>query len=107
MTVILERRKSLRRRVFKGAKLFFHNFMMSVDCTIRNESGSGMQITVDPDLMLSNDLSLLDRKEGTIAPVQVIWRHGSHMGVALLGEVEDVRRSGHAHIRQLSTMIRG
>ena len=107
MAIIKERRHSQRRRVFKGAKLFFQNFKMSVDCTIRNESESGMQLLVDSELVLPTELSLLDRKDGTLAPVEMIWREGAHVGVALQGDREDIRRSNHGHIRTLSTMIRG
>ena len=107
MAILLERRQSLRRRVFKGAKLFFQNYMMSVDCTIRNESDDGMQLTVDPGLMLPTEMTLLNRKEGTLAPVQMIWRKGHHMGVELEGDVEDVRASEKSYIRQLTTMLHG
>ncbi|WP_321338451.1 hypothetical protein [uncultured Cohaesibacter sp.] len=106
MTIVLERRQSLRRRVFKGAKLFFQNYMMSVDCTIRNESENGMQLVVDPDLMLPSDMTLLNRKEGTLSPVQMIWRQGPHVGVEVDGDEENVRNSEQSHIRQLTTMLR-
>nr|WP_321458219.1 PilZ domain-containing protein [uncultured Cohaesibacter sp.] len=107
MTAILERRQSRRRRVFKGAKLFYQNFMMSVDCTIRNESQNGMQLVVDPNIMLPDELSVLNRKEGTIAPVQMVWRHGRRLGIAVDGDVVDVRSSDKRSIRMLTSLIQG
>ncbi|WP_319483932.1 hypothetical protein [uncultured Cohaesibacter sp.] len=101
-----ERRQDQRHRVFKGGKLFFRGFMVSADCIIRNEAGSGMQLEVDPATMLPSTLSLLDRKAGLLNKVRIVWRNGRRMGVAMEGAPEDVRTATQPHISNLMPLLR-
>ncbi|WP_119306829.1 PilZ domain-containing protein [Cohaesibacter haloalkalitolerans] len=101
-----ERRQDQRHRVFKGGKLFFRGFMVSTDCIIRNEAGSGMQLEVDPETILPPTLSLLDRKAGLLSKVRIVWRKGRRMGVATEGAPEDVRTTTQPHISNLMPLLR-
>lgn len=102
MTHTPERRKEDRQRVLKGGKVFYNNFAISMDCTIRNESSGGMQITVDPSFMLPTNISLLNRKEGTLADAKIVWKEGNRAGIQFSTEMQDVRSFAKADIRRMS-----
>ncbi|SNY92049.1 PilZ domain-containing protein [Cohaesibacter sp. ES.047] len=102
MTVTSERRREDRKRVLKGGKIFYNNFSISLDCTIRNESEHGMQIRIDPQAALPSHFALLNRKEGTLAEANLVWKHGDSVGVELSTEMKDVRTFGKSDIRRMS-----
>ena len=105
MTVQVENRTSRRRRVLKGGKVFYNDFYFSIDCVIRNEGADGMMVEVPVDVVLPESIAVLSRKDSSLASARVIWRKGERVGVQLTSEPEDVRKSSHLHIRQMSTMI--
>lgn len=97
-----ERRQEGRRRVLKGGKVFYDHYAVSLDCMIRNESKHGMQIKFDPNVTLPRNFALLNRKDGTLADVEVIWAKAGEMGVQLKEEMRDVRSFGRSDIRRMS-----
>ncbi|MCV6547818.1 MAG: PilZ domain-containing protein [Cohaesibacter sp.] len=102
MDFLSDRRQSSRRRVLKGGKVFYNNFSISLDCTIRNESDKGMRLKVDPLISLPRSFSLLNRKDGTMAEVSVIWHHEGEFGVEFVGLMEDVHKLAKSDLRRIS-----
>lgn len=97
-----ERRKEARKRVLKGGKVFYNNYSISLDCTIRDESDHGMQLKVDPQQMVPTDIALLNRKDGQLAAAKIVWKHGDQIGVEFKGKMQDVRSFAKADIRRMS-----
>ncbi|MCT4656867.1 MAG: PilZ domain-containing protein [Cohaesibacter sp.] len=97
-----ERRQFQRQRVVKGGKVFYQNFALSTDCMIRNQSDHGMRIKVDPYITLPREFSLLNRKEGTLAQVKLVWQTGDEIGVEFTSNMEDVRNFAKSDIRRMS-----
>lgn len=97
-----ERRKTARQRVLKGGKLFYSNYAVSLDCVIRNESEEGMQIKLDPNITIPPEISLLNKKDGTLAEARVVWQHGATAGVEFATKMQDVRDFSKADIRRMS-----
>ncbi len=102
MDIFPDRRQCTRRRVLKGGKVFYNNFAMSMDCTIRNESEHGMRIKVDPLITLPSSFALLNRKDGTMADVHIVWHREGEIGVEFDSEMEDVRKLAKSDIRRMS-----
>jgi hypothetical protein len=102
MDIFPDRRLYTRRRVLKGGKVFYNNFAMSMDCTIRNESEHGMRIKVDPLITLPSNFSLLNRKDGTMAEVHIVWHRDGEIGVEFDSGMEDVRKLAKSDIRRMS-----
>ncbi|WP_319530941.1 PilZ domain-containing protein [uncultured Cohaesibacter sp.] len=102
MTDIKDRRREDRKRVLKGGKLFFNNYAISLDCTIRNESDHGMQLRLDPQVAVPKAFALLNRKDGTLADAKLVWKHGDSIGVEFSTEMKDVLSFSKADIRRMS-----
>ena len=97
-----ERRKEARHRVLKGGKVFYNNYAISFDCTIRNESPDGMQIRMDPTLAVPSHISLLNRKDGTMADAKIVWQRAGVMGLKFESKMQDVLSFSTADIRRMS-----
>lgn len=102
MTHQPERRRKTRKRVLKGGKVFYNNYAVSYDCTIRNESDEGMQLLVDPNIALPKSFSLLNRKDGTLADARVVWQKPGLLGVEFSTRMQDVRDFSKSDIRRMS-----
>lgn len=102
MTHQPERRQKIRKRVLKGGKVFYNNYAVSYDCTIRNESDEGMQLLIDPNVALPNSISLLNRKDGTLADARIVWQKPGLIGVKFSTKMQDVRDFSKSDIRRMS-----
>ena len=99
-----ERRRIARSAVAKDGKLFVDNFSIIIDCQIDNESEAGMSLllTRDDIQSLPKQISLLDKKTGSIVDADVIWRNGERAGVQFRGKMTAVEQLPGADIRRLS-----
>ncbi|WP_180967016.1 PilZ domain-containing protein [Cohaesibacter celericrescens] len=102
MTHQPERRQADRQRVLKGGKVFYKNYSISMDCTIKDESSTGMKIKMDANCALPSDVALLNRKDGKLADAHIVWKHGDLLGVKFSSKMEDVRSFAKADIRRMS-----
>ncbi len=105
MTLRLEHRKSRRRRVLKGGRIFYNNYCFSCDCIIRNENDSGMQLKVDSGALVPTEFAILNRKDGTLANARMVWHKDTQIGIEFLSKFADVRDSSREHIRQMSVLV--
>jgi len=74
-----ERRRDLRRRTLKGARIVFNNRQSTIDCVVRNLSAHGALLLV-PTLGVPNEFEL--RLDEASHWVRVVWRTEDRMGVA-------------------------
>ncbi|WP_319483933.1 hypothetical protein [uncultured Cohaesibacter sp.] len=99
-----ERRRTVRSAVAKDGKLFVDNFSIAIDCQIDNESEAGMSLLLNRDdiHLLPKQISLLDKKTGSIVDADVIWSDGERAGVQFRGKMTAVEQLPGADIRRLS-----
>lgn len=79
-----ERRKSDRRKVFKGGTIVFNDEGSSIGCTIRSISEGGARLQVETVAGIPSEFTLL-RDDG--APPRrcfVMWRDATFLGVRFL-----------------------
>lgn len=107
MSLNEDRRHHQRRRVLKGGKIFYQDFAISVDCMIRDESEDGMQVIVDPNLLMPREVSILNRKDGTLADAKIVWRDQDRMGLELQSEPRSIHDFDQAGVRRLSIIAPG
>ena len=76
-----EKRTTTRRRALKGAQIVFGDPPRVLDCTIRNRSDTGAQITVASVVGIPDQFELRETATGLHRPVTVIWRQVNLLGV--------------------------
>jgi hypothetical protein len=86
-----ERRRSSRRDVAMGGKLFFGLAGLSIDCIIRDLSEHGARIAVpNAAWKAPKQLHLLSVREGRVYTGSVMWNRGRYLGL----DFKQVRRVG-------------
>ena len=88
-----ERRKAVRRRVYKGAKISFRGLRATIDCVVRDYSDSGARLGVESPVGIPDNFELI---RADLPPVmcRVIWRKTSQIGVAFI-KLHPARISGN------------
>ncbi|HUO21171.1 MAG TPA: PilZ domain-containing protein [Caulobacteraceae bacterium] len=77
-----ERRRSTRRPVTLGGRLFFGLAGLSIDCVIRDLSDHGARVAVpQANWRGSREIRLLSLREGRIYSGTVIWQKGRYLGL--------------------------
>lgn len=80
------RRRDLRRRVFKGAVVLMGDGQVVFDCTIRNLSDRGAKIEVEQPTDIPDEFELALPSMHRVAPAKAAWRKGREIGVELTGQ---------------------
>jgi hypothetical protein len=79
-----ERRKELRRRTLKTARIVFNNRFSAIDCAVRNLSDHGAMLLVAGPHGIPDDF-LLEIDEGAVVhDCRVIWRDEKRLGVEFI-----------------------
>lgn len=78
-----ERRKAIRHRTLKSAKIIFNNGRSTIDCLVRNQS------EVDARLKIATVVGLPDQFElsimgGPLRACRTIWHSSQELGVAYI-----------------------
>jgi PilZ domain len=76
-----ERRKKFRRRCYLGARVIFNDRRSSLNCTVRNLSGTGAQLSFDIMPTLPDHIEIMVDRRKTLAAADVVWRDGNSLGV--------------------------
>jgi hypothetical protein len=84
-----ERRKSLRRRVLKAAKIVFNNDMSVVDCTVRNLSAEGALLVLPNTVGIPAHFDLVLEGDARRLACDVLWRHEQRLGVLCADRAQD------------------
>jgi PilZ domain len=75
------RRSSKRRRTVLTGKVLFNDRTSVFDCTVRNLSDAGAQITLADVSTLPLDFELEIPSKGMVAPARVMWSRGKNHGI--------------------------
>lgn len=92
---VAERRRSARREVTLGGKLFFGLAGLSIDCVIRDVSDHGARIAVPSAAWKApKEVHLLSLREGRVYSGVVVWNRGRYLGlnfskVQSVGDITD------------------
>jgi len=78
-----ERRNSLRRRVYYGARLAFHGRTATFDCIVRNLSQDGAQIEFDNPAAVPDRVDLSIARQGIAYFGRIVWRRENRAGLRL------------------------
>src|SRR4051794_126441 len=95
-----DRRVGPRRRVMKGAKVSFGDFVYVRDCSVRNISETGARIKVQGANEIPKEFYLILITERTMRKVHVAWRKGDSLGVNFEGEAENIAMSKDPRLKQ-------
>ena len=83
--VFEERRREIRRRVFKGAKLVFNNGYGSVECVVRNQSDHGARLRLGDSIAAPSRFEVHIAGDGAPRPARACWRTQTEIGIAFIG----------------------
>jgi hypothetical protein len=78
-----ERRRSFRGRVYYGGRLAFHDRKSTIDCVVRNFSGSGARIELESLVTVPDQVDLTIPRKGMAFLGRIIWRREKQAGLAL------------------------
>ena len=81
--MIEDRRKTLRHKALKGARIVFNGGYSSFECTVRNLSERGARLDVGNVAGLPADFLLQFSDGRTPRECRVRWRNASAIGVEL------------------------
>ena len=77
-----ERRRSARRSVTLGGRLFYGLCGLSIDCVIRDLSDHGARIAVPKASWKAPvEIQLLSVREGRLYRGKVVWNRGRYLGL--------------------------
>jgi hypothetical protein len=77
-----ERRRSSRRDVTLGGRLFFGLAGLSIDCVIRDLSDHGARVAVPSAAWKApKEIHLLSLREGRVYSGDVVWNRGRYLGL--------------------------
>lgn len=108
-----DKRSATRVRSFLKGRVVFNNRMSSMDCIIRNISGTGAKLEIGAALAIPDVFELHIPQRGETLRAHLKWRRGEEVGVTF-GEAPAARDAGpdvmarlkqleaeNAHLRQL------
>ncbi len=78
-----EKRKAVRRRGYKGAKISFRGLRVTIDCVVRDSSGSGARLGVESPVGIPDNFELI-RADCSPVMCRVIWRKPLQIGVQFI-----------------------
>lgn len=100
VSVSADRRRAGRQRALLAGKLANADATTTIDCVIRNISDTGAMIETSTPQLIPSRLHLVQIKEGVAWDVEVIWRRGNRIGLAL-GERHDLRETTEKQLKTL------
>jgi hypothetical protein len=80
---MVERRTSLRRRVYYGGRLAFRARTATIDCIVRNFSTGGAKIELDYPAAAPDRVDLTIARTGIAYLGRIVWRSGRLAGLSL------------------------
>jgi hypothetical protein len=77
-----DRRRSTRRNVTLGGRLFYGLAGLNIDCVIRDISDHGARIAVPSAAWKApSEIHLLSLREGKVYSGKVVWNRGRYLGL--------------------------
>jgi hypothetical protein len=88
----MEHRRSPRTRTILQGRVVFNNRFSLIECTVRDLSDTGAQITFSHPVSLPSELELEIPKKGLSTRANVMWSNGIHHGLMFLEAAQDEAR---------------
>jgi hypothetical protein len=85
----MEHRRSPRTRTILQGRVVFNNRFSLIECTVRDLSDTGAQITFSHPVSLPSELELEIPKKGLSTRAKVMWSNGIHHGLMFLEAAQD------------------
>jgi hypothetical protein len=76
-----ERRRDLRQRTYKAARISFNDKRAAIDCVVKNLSAQGACLQVASPIGIPDAFDLVFDSDHSARPCQVIWRKERQIGV--------------------------
>lgn len=76
-----ERRRAPRRRVLKGAAIWFSGRMSTMDCQVRDLSETGCRLKTEGSIWAPEEFELSLGGGAIVERCRVVWRRGRELGV--------------------------
>lgn len=77
-----EKRSAPRHKVFKGAKIVFHNGSSNISCFVRDISTTGGRLRVETPIGIPDTFTLRMDEDGHEVGCRVVRRAARELGVA-------------------------
>ena len=100
MSAALDQRSEPRRRVVKGTKIAYGDFVFVQDCTVRDISNRGARISVSAAMELPQEFFLVFTTERILRKSRVKWRKTNEVGVVFEGEPHNYMADNDPRFRQ-------
>ena len=100
MSAALDQRSEPRRRVVKGTKIAYGDFVFVQDCTVRDISNRGARIAVSAAMELPQEFFLVFTTERVLRKSRVKWRKTGEVGVVFEGDPHDYMKDNDPRFRQ-------
>ncbi len=91
-----DKRAEPRRRVLKGAVIWFAGHMSTLDCVVRDLTEHGCRLRTDGATWAPETFELSLGQGAIIEKCRVVWRRSGEIGVAFIREGEASSSSGQA-----------
>jgi hypothetical protein len=79
---MLDRRQSVRDRVYYGAVIAFNARNSTMECLVRNFSTLGAKVEFENAALLPDEIDLTIPRKGTSWTARIIWRRANAAGFA-------------------------
>jgi hypothetical protein len=95
-----EQRRGQRRRVMKGAKIAYGDFVFVRDCSLRDVSATGARISSVAAHEIPEEFYLIFLADRLMRNARVVWRGKNELGVEFDGEPRSLMADGDPRLRQ-------
>jgi hypothetical protein len=89
MRPMLDRRQTIRSKVFLGGVAEINERGSTMDCVVRNVSEAGACVEIDQGAKLPEEINLTIPRKGRSFLARLIWRHANRVGLAFRTMVTD------------------
>jgi hypothetical protein len=86
---MLDRRQTVRDKVFLGGVAEINERGSTMDCIVRNVSEAGACVEIDQSAKLPEEINLNIPRKGRSFLARLIWRHANRVGLAFRTMVTD------------------
>ena len=77
----MERRRELRARTLKSARILLNHHQSVIDCVVRNLSPTGACLKVETTLGIPDRFDVMFDVDKSIRPCHLIWHRENQIGV--------------------------
>lgn len=80
----MDKRRSDRRRTYKGGRIFFNHDRSVIDCTVKNFSQGGALLFVESAIGIPSEFNLVVNSDNVSKACRAIWKTETQIGVAFV-----------------------